>query len=69
MFKSVRKAYKKHYKEKYVMKKITALLLCALLALSAFVLVGCGGSGRKVGLRLARECRGKENGNGNWSEA
>jgi hypothetical protein len=44
MFKSVRKAYKKHYKEKYVMKKITALLLCALLALSAFVLVGCGGN-------------------------
>lgn len=34
--------HKKHYKENHVMKKITALLLCALLALSAFVLVGCG---------------------------
>lgn len=34
--------HKKYYKENHTMKKLTALLLCALLALSALVLVGCG---------------------------
>ena len=55
------------------MKKITALLLCAILALSALVLVGCGNKSTEEALKLglgvystasATNADGDKNGNG-----